>query len=87
LGIPEEDHFTRPLAKRGFSQEGLEVDKTSLVPEVTIGLDGVYWHPLSTDPDMRVSKEIFPLKAAVECVQEQLEAIANNGGEAPSTFT
>ncbi len=87
LGIPEEDHFTRPLAKRGFSQEGLTVDKASLVPEVTIGLDGVYWHPLSTDPDMRVSKEIFPLKAAVECVQEQLEAIANNGDETPSTFT
>jgi MoaA/NifB/PqqE/SkfB family radical SAM enzyme len=87
LGIPEQDHFIRPLAKRGFSSEGLEVDKTSLVPEVTVNADGVYWHPLSTDPDMQVQEEIFPLKTAVECIQQQLEAIADNGSEAPSTFT
>jgi MoaA/NifB/PqqE/SkfB family radical SAM enzyme len=87
LGIPEEDHFIRPLAKRGCSNEGLEVDKTNLVPEVTVSLGGVFWHPLSTDPDMRVREEIFPLKTAVECIQEQLEAVADNGGEAPSTFT
>jgi hypothetical protein len=87
LGIPEEDHFIRPLARRGFSQQGLEVGKTSLVPEVTVCVDGVYWHPLSTDPDMQIREEIFPLKAAVKCLEEQLETIANNGGEAPSTFT
>lgn len=87
LGIPEEDHFIRPLARRGFSQEGLKVDKTNLVPEVTVGSDGVYWHPLSTDPDMRVRAEIFPLKTALECIQEHLESIAANGGEAPSKFT
>jgi MoaA/NifB/PqqE/SkfB family radical SAM enzyme len=87
LGIPEEDHFIRPLAKRGFSKEGREVDKSSLVPEVTVSVDGVYWHPLSTDPDMQVQEEIFPLKTAVECIQQQLEAIADNGSEAPSTFT
>jgi len=87
LGISEEDHFIRPLAKRGFSDQGLEVDKTNLVPEVTVSVDGVFWHPLSTDPDMQVREEIFPLKIAVECVQEQLEAIAQNRGETPSTFT
>jgi MoaA/NifB/PqqE/SkfB family radical SAM enzyme len=87
LGISEEDHFIRPMAKRGFAEEGLEVDKTVLLPEVTVGVDGVFWHPLSTDPDMQVTEEIFPLKTAVECVQQQLEAIANDGGGAPSTFT
>jgi MoaA/NifB/PqqE/SkfB family radical SAM enzyme len=87
LGIPEEDHFIRPLAKRGFSQEGLTVDITNLAPEVTVGLDGVYWHPLSTDPDMQVREEIFPLKTALECIEQQLESIANNGGEASSKFT
>jgi len=87
LGIPEEDHFIRPLAKRGFSQEGLEVDKTSLLPELTISSAGVFWHPLSTAPDMLVREEIFPLKTAVECIQEQLEAVADNSSETPSTFT
>jgi MoaA/NifB/PqqE/SkfB family radical SAM enzyme len=87
LGIPEEDHFIRPLARRGFSRQGLEIDKTDLIPEVTVAVDGVYWHPLSTDPDMQVTKQIFPLRTAVECIQEQFETIADNGGEAPSTFT
>ena len=57
LGIPEEDHFVRPLAKRGYSREGLELDMGSLVPELTVNLDGVFWHPLSTDCDMQVSKQ------------------------------
>ena len=87
LGIPEEDHFIRPLAKRGFSQEGLEVNKNNLVPEVTVSRDGVFWHPLSTDSDMRVRKEIFPLKMAVEYIQEQLTATASNGGSEASSFT
>jgi hypothetical protein len=87
LGISEDDHFIRPMAKRGFAEEGLNVDKTNLVPELTVGVDGVFWHPISTDLDMQVTEEIFPLKAAVECVQQQLEAIANNGGEAPSALT
>jgi MoaA/NifB/PqqE/SkfB family radical SAM enzyme len=86
LGIPEEDHFIRPLAKRGFSQGGLEVDKNSLVPEMTVSRDGVFWHPLSTDPDMQVSKEIFPLKSAVECIQERLEAMPDTGRQAPTSF-
>jgi len=42
---------------------------------------------LPTDPDMQVTKQVFPLKTAVECIQQQLETIANNGGEALATFT
>ena len=49
LGIAEDDHFIRPLARRGFSTEGLEVDMKTLVPELTVNVDGVFWHPLSTD--------------------------------------
>lgn len=61
LGIPDEDHFIRPLAKRGYSREGLELDVNNLVPEVTANLDGIFWHPLSTDADMLVSRKLFPL--------------------------
>jgi MoaA/NifB/PqqE/SkfB family radical SAM enzyme len=87
LGIPEQDHFIRPLAKRGYSKEGLELNMSDLMPEVTVNLDGVFWHPLSTDADMQVSKRLFPLKTAVERIQQQLEAIASNGGASPMTFT
>lgn len=86
LDIPDEDHFIRPLAKRGYSREGLELDMTNLLPEVTVNLDGIFWHPLSTDADMQVSKKLFPLAAAVERIQEQLEVIVQ-GGTPLTTFT
>ena len=86
LGIPEEDHFIRPMAKRGFSQEGVDVSMESITPEMTVNQEGVFWHPLSTDEAMWVSKYIFPLQNAVECIQEQLQVIAG-GGEPRITFT
>ncbi len=87
LGIPDEDHFVRPLAKRGYSKEGLELDMASLIPEVTVNVDGVFWHPLSTDMDMQISRTIFPLADAVQRTQEQLEIIQQTGAAAMTTFT
>ena len=87
LGIPDEDHFIRPLAKRGYSKEGLELGMGNLVPELTVNLDGVFWHPLSTDADMQVSKKLFPLATAVERVQKQLDLIAQTGAAPLLTFT
>jgi MoaA/NifB/PqqE/SkfB family radical SAM enzyme len=87
LDIPEEDHFIRPLAKRGYSKEGIELSMTNLVPEVTVNLDGVFWHPLSTDVDMQVSRKLFPLRTAVERIQHQLDEIARTGSGKLMTFT
>jgi MoaA/NifB/PqqE/SkfB family radical SAM enzyme len=80
LGIPAEDHFIRPLARRGFSTEGVEVGLDSISPEITVNAEGIYWHPLATDEDMLVSSDISGLAAAVDKVKEQL--IANQRGEA-----
>ena len=87
LGIPDEDHFVRPLAKRGFSREGLELGRQNLVPELTANLDGIFWHPLSTDADMQVTKQMFPLSAAVDVVQGQLNVLAQTGALPLMTFT
>jgi len=87
IGILDEDHFIRPLAKRGYSREGLELGMGNLVPEITVNLDGVFWHPLSTDADMQVNKKIFPLAASVDRIKEQLEAIALTGNVPLMTFT
>ena len=87
IGILDEDHFIRPLAKRGYSREGLELGMGNLVPEITVNLDGVFWHPLSTDADMQVNKKIFPLVASVERINEQLQAIAMTGSVPLMTFT
>jgi MoaA/NifB/PqqE/SkfB family radical SAM enzyme len=87
LGIPDQDHFIRPLAKRGYSKEGLELSMTTLTPEVTVSVDGVFWHPLSTDADMQISRSIFPLSESVRRIQEQLEIITRDGCAALTTFT
>lgn len=87
LGIPEEDHFVRPLAKCGYSKEGIELSMANLAPEVTVNLDGVFWHPLSTDGDMQVSRKLFPLATSVERIQTQLDEIARTGGSKLMTFT
>jgi sulfatase maturation enzyme AslB (radical SAM superfamily) len=87
LGIPDEDHFVRPLAKRGFSREGLELDMGNLIPEVTVNVDGVFWHPLSTDTDMQVSRQLFPLAESVEKIRDQLATISLTGKASLMTFT
>jgi hypothetical protein len=89
LGIPDEDHFVRPLARRGFSQEGIEVGVDTLVPEVTVTINGVYWHPVvsPSDTDMLVSKQIFPLANAVRAIEQQVAVIENQANTARTEFT
>jgi len=87
IGIPDQDHFVRPLAKRGYSKEGLELNMGNLVPEITVNIDGVFWHPLSTDADMQVSKTIFPLADSVDRVQSQLDVMLQTGAVPLMTFT
>lgn len=87
LGIPDEDHFVRPLAKRGYSREGLELDMSCLAPEITASVDGIFWHPLSTDGDMQVSRALFPLATAVERIHVQLDTITRTGRASLMTFT
>ena len=87
LGIPDSDHFVRPLARRGYSKEGLELSMNNLQPEVTVSLEGVYWHPLSTDADMLISRHHFPLSAPVARIQDQLALIARTGSAGLMTFT
>ena len=54
----------------------MEVGSSSLVPEMTVTINGVYWHPLASpsSDDMLVTRDIFPLSAAVNCIQKNLAA-------------
>jgi MoaA/NifB/PqqE/SkfB family radical SAM enzyme len=76
LGISDDDHIIRPLAKRGFSNDGMQVGKHNLVPEMTITDQGVFWHPLSTDADLLVQADIFPLARAFEQIISEFEEIS-----------
>lgn len=43
-----------------------------LIPEITSTADGVYWHPVSADhEDQLVTRELFPLRAAIDEVRRR----------------
>lgn len=89
LGIPDEDYVVRPLARRGFSAEGIDVEPATLVPELTATVDGIYWHPLASpgSRDMLVTRAHFPLAEAVRCIEEQHAAFIRSREEKPRTVT
>lgn len=86
LGISDEDHIIRPLVRRGFSAKGMAVSLPVLEPEVTVDRDGVYWHPVATDPDLLISPQIFPLRDAVEQIATIRESLLQVTGGAASRF-
>lgn len=89
LGIPPEDHISRPIAHRGFAAAGLEVGTDSLSPELTVTVDGIFWHPLASpsSADLLVCPRIFPLAVALERVQQELAALAQDGKGSQKTVT
>ncbi|MCP3760683.1 radical SAM protein, partial [Streptomyces sp. TBY4] len=87
LGITRENQVVRPLAHQGAADEGLELTVESLVPEVTITADGVYWHPVGADDDEQlVTRDIFPLDAAIALVRDQFRAYRMTAEASARTF-
>jgi MoaA/NifB/PqqE/SkfB family radical SAM enzyme len=89
LGIPVEDAVSRPVAQRGFATEGMEVGRASLAPELTLTAAGVFWHPLASpsSKDLQVCSQIFPLSAAVACVEQELAALGRDAQGQQKTVT
>ncbi len=86
LGISDDDHIIRSLVRRGFSAKGIAVSLPALEPEVTVDRDGIYWHPVATDPDLLISPQIFPLSNAVEQIAAIRESLLSVTGGAASRF-
>lgn len=67
LGIAPEDQVVRPIAHEGLATEGVVITRASLVPEITVTADGVYWHPVAaTDEQALVTRQIEPLTPALD---------------------
>ncbi|MCY0905943.1 radical SAM protein [Arthrobacter sp. H14-L1] len=71
LGIPRADQVIRPIAHQGVAEEGVAFSSKSLIPEVTVTAEGVYWHPVAAlDEDALVSRQILPLAPSLDRVSE-----------------
>lgn len=79
LGIPEERHHIRPLAKRDLSEDGIDLSAESLIPELTVNRDGIYWHPFGTEEDLLLTRDMFPLRNAYEKLWERYAATVDGG--------
>lgn len=85
LGIPADRFFMRPLTRRGFSHEGLDLRAEDIAPELTVTADGVYWHPQSAGEAMLLSRDIFPLADALELMRTTL-GVMSAGGPVPQQY-
>jgi pyruvate-formate lyase-activating enzyme len=87
LGISRDDQIVRAMAHRGVAESGLELTAESLIPEVTVTAEGVYWHPVGADhADQLVTTELFPLRAAITEVRRRFVAHRARAAEAAQWF-
>jgi hypothetical protein len=87
IGAPREDHLIRTVAHRGFADSGVELTLETLVPEVTITAEGVYWHPVSADhEDQLVTRSLFPLIDAIDEVRRRFIEMRTNATESAQFF-
>jgi len=72
LGIPRDDQIVRPIALRGVADTGVVLTTETLLPEVTVTAEGVYWHPVGADhDDQLVTRDLFPLATAITEIQHR----------------
>jgi uncharacterized Fe-S cluster-containing radical SAM superfamily protein len=87
LGIEPDDQVIRALARRGLSDDGVELTIESLIPEITVTADGVYWHPVSADhEDQLVTRDIFPLADAITEVRRRFTEMRARSAAAAQWF-
>jgi pyruvate-formate lyase-activating enzyme len=71
LGIPRADQVIRPIALQGVAEEGVIFTRESVIPEVTVTAEGIYWHPVAArDENALVSRQILPLAPALDKVND-----------------
>ncbi len=87
LGIARDDQVIRPIAKEGVADVGQMLSRESLVPEVTVTAEGVYWHPVTaTDEQALVTPTIEPLTPALETIKRQFAEQWARASESASLF-
>jgi sulfatase maturation enzyme AslB (radical SAM superfamily) len=85
--IHAEDRVIRRIVLRGSAAQGLALARADLVPEITITVDGVYWHPVGADDaDLFLTAEIFPLAEAFAALRRALERETEHGRRLATIF-
>ena len=90
IGIVGDAFAVRPLVKRGFADDGMDVSEEVMVPELTVTADGVHWHPVGGDlhssPDLLVARGEIPLAEAKRLIVERFLELRRRDGSLPEAL-
>lgn len=87
LELDDDQRVVRRVARQGWANAGLTVSRASLLPEVCITAEGVWWHPVAAiDPAMKVCDDWSPLDVAIEKVRDEYRSHRISGDVLASTF-
>jgi pyruvate-formate lyase-activating enzyme len=87
LGLDEDQRVVRRVARQGSANAGITVSRASLVPEVCVSAEGVWWHPVAAvDQTMKVRDSWSPLAGAIEDIREEYRRHRIAGDVLASTF-
>ncbi|MFZ1286921.1 MAG: radical SAM protein [Candidatus Phosphoribacter sp.] len=87
LNVPEEDMVVRRVAAEGCATDGIVITRESIVPELCVTAEGVYWHPVAaTNLEMRVSASIFPLAESVTSMTDEFVRYRRRGDVLAASF-
>ncbi len=75
LGVKGDAFAVRPMLRRGFSEQGMDIGEDDTTPELTVTADGLHWHPAGADagtsPDMLLVSGPAPLWRGKQLVTER----------------
>ena len=87
LRLDDDQRVVRRVARQGSANAGLTISRASLVPEVCITADGVWWHPVAAiDPAMKVADQWAPLAETIATVTDEYRSYRIRGDVLASTF-
>src|SRR3954452_21646339 len=90
IGVVGDDFAVRPLVRRGFADDGIEVSEEVMVPELTVTADGAHWHPVGGDiessPDLVVARGDTSLAEAKRLIVERFLELRQGDGSLPEAL-
>jgi len=90
VGVRAHSFLVRPLLRRGLSDTGFDITETTTVPELTVAVDGLYWHPAGADRrssrDMRIAEAECTLSNAKQLVVQRFLAARLADGSMPRPY-
>ncbi len=87
MGLNADQRVIRRVARQGSANAGMTVSRASLVPEVCVTADGVWWHPVAAiDSDMKVCDEWEPLSKSIDAIRDEFRTYRIANDVLASTF-